>query len=252
MGSIGDYKRLEPKHRNQPWRRKKLPGGRLAKQLIAAAVFVFLVTASIGAENWLGAGARYVAGAGLDAGNSWLDFSQAQPVIGETAGDAVIPTGASQSAGYDAAQSAGQEENQSTENTTDNTTASNGLTDTAPETFVAPASGVVVKDMALDETGLTSEKGILIQGAAGQNIMAAAAGEILYLGSCDSGYIVQIRHGGGYVSAYQGLSSLNVSVEQQVSAGQIIGASESGQLLFTLTLDDQEVDPLTYLFAESQ
>ncbi|MCR4962910.1 MAG: M23 family metallopeptidase [Firmicutes bacterium] len=247
MGSIGDYKRPEMKRRAASRQSKRIPGGRLARQILAAAAFVLLVTAGIGAKNWLGDSARYVAGAGLDAGNSWLDFSQSRPVNGESDPGALLPAGAAASAGYDAALAAGEAKSQN-----GGAAAEGSQTEAAPETFVAPASGVVVKDMALDETGVTSEKGILIQGAAGQAVMAAAAGSVQYLGNCDSGYIVEIRHGGGYTSAYQGLSSLDVSVEQTVAAGQTIGVSDSGQLLFTLTLNGQEVDPIEYLFADNK
>ncbi|MEG1537614.1 MAG: peptidoglycan DD-metalloendopeptidase family protein [Clostridiales bacterium] len=241
MSSINDYHRYEPERLKNLKRYRLLPRGRVVKQMVVSLVFFFLVAIGVGAQNWLGEGARYVAGPGLSAENSWLDFSDALPVLGGNSADPVIPDAAVAAAGADSIRNGAAGSG----------SAGNDSAAAGEIRFIAPASGVVVKDIALDSSGVTAEKGIVIQGAAGQDIMAAAAGEVIYLGDCDSGYIVQLSHGGGYVSAYQGISQLVVKAGDQVAAGDVLGDSSSGELLFSLTRDGTEVDPLDYLFAET-
>ncbi|MEG1662148.1 MAG: hypothetical protein RR332_06480, partial [Clostridiales bacterium] len=82
MSSINDYHRYEPERLKNLKRYRLLPRGRVVKQMVVSLVFFFLVAIGVGAQNWLGEGARYVAGPGLSAENSWLDFSDALPVLG--------------------------------------------------------------------------------------------------------------------------------------------------------------------------
>ncbi len=246
MSSINDYHRPDQVRFKKRPRRLQLPFGRLARQILAAVIFFVLVAAGIGAQNWLGAGARYVVGTGLRADNSWLDFSDALPVFAGK--DAVVTDAAVAAAGAEVSGTVA-------DSAAGNSAANGSAVDTAdrqPLSFIAPASGVVVKDMALDSTGITSQKGIMIQGAAGQEIMAAAAGEVLYLGECDSGYIVQLQHDSGYISSYQGISKLTVAAGDQVQAGDSLGVSDSGELFFALSCNDVEVDPLEYLFGQNE
>ena len=223
MGSLNDYNWREPERTHH----RSLLKSRLLRQTVLSFVFFLLVATTIGADNLLGDGARYVAGQGINAQNSWLDFSDAVPAVADSENEANDVAEQSSAA-----------------------TPSGTEYPEQPLSFIAPASGVVVQDMALDSTGVTSDKGIIIRGAAGQDIMASAAGEIIYLGDCDSGYIVQISHEQGYISVYQGLTQLTVAADAKVEAGDIIGNSESGELLFSMTLDGAEVDPLEYLFAD--
>lgn len=223
MGSINDYNWREPERTHH----RRLLKSRILRQTVLSFVFFLLVATTIGADNLLGDGARYVAGQGINAQNSWLDFSDAVPAVAENDKDV-----------------SGEDEQTSDSSTTDVDTVQQ------PLSFIAPASGVVVQDMALDSTGVTSEKGIIIRGAAGQDIMASAAGEINYLGDCDSGYIVEISHEQGYISIYQGLSELNVVADDKVASGDIIGKSSSGEIMFSLSHDGTEVDPLEYLFSD--
>ena len=214
MGSLNDYQYAnwptgEPAHQG-PRRR---PGGRFTRQLVLAAVFFFVVAASIKADNFLGRGARYIAREGISAANSWISLD-----------DGAVPTIAD-----------GESEDEDDEQI---------------PSFIAPASGVVVKDISVSDDGFSTNQGIIIQGAAGQTVKAAAAGEVAYLGESSDGYLVQVQHSGGFVSVYQGLQDLKVTAGQSLVAGDPLGISENGELLFCLLLNEEEVDPLQYLFGD--
>lgn len=215
MASLNDYNWHESKRR-RPGRRF----GGIWLQAALSLVLVIAVAGLIGNEGVPGVAARYLAGPALNAESSWFSFGR---------GEAAVPATAQLPPAGGAADSAPT---------------------LAPIKFVAPASGVVVKGMALDAAGLTTDQGIIIQGVAGQSVKAAAAGEVLYMGESESGFIVELGHAGGFSSVYQGLSELGLSAGQQVSAGETLGVTESGELLFALFLDDKEVDPLVYLFQQ--
>jgi murein DD-endopeptidase MepM/ murein hydrolase activator NlpD len=67
--------------------------------------------------------------------------------------------------------------------------------------------------------------GVDISGAAGDPVLAAAAGEVVYAGNSVPGFgnLVLIRHDGGWVTAYAHLKSLDVKMRQTVTQGQEIG-----------------------------
>jgi murein DD-endopeptidase MepM/ murein hydrolase activator NlpD len=67
--------------------------------------------------------------------------------------------------------------------------------------------------------------GVDISGAAGDPVVAAAAGEVVYAGNSVPGFgnLVLIRHDGGWVTAYAHLKSLDVKMRQTVTQGQEIG-----------------------------
>lgn len=213
MGSLNDYgqyQALEAPKRRGGFKR------RLLVQSSLAVVLFFLVAATITADNWIGDGARYVAGEGLSADSSWIDFGQALPAL------------------------SGSEEEQGQ---------ATGVTEgtTMPQ-FTAPASGIVVTDLAVAVSGFATEQGILIQGTPGQSVKAAADGEVGYLGESEDGYIVELWHSGGFSSIYQGLSSIEIAKGDTIAIGTVIGATESGEVTFSLLKDNEEVSPLEYLF----
>ena len=245
MGSLNDY------GRDDFYREPRGGGGwkwRLLRQTAVAAALFFLVAASVGAEGPLGRVSRYVAGPGLAAESSWVDFSgqggnvtqvEAQPSQAE---DPLAPgreqgqdqggSGAADPAQADAAPQA--EGDLAGE-------------DAVPQ-FTAPASGVVVTELAVASTGFASRQGILIRGSEGQNVRAAAQGTVLSLSGEGGAYMAELSHPGGYTSIYQGLSSMEVAVGDQVSLGQTIGLTATGELTFSLLQEGTELDPLEYLF----
>jgi len=215
MASLNDYKYYENRYRR---RGHGLRFSGFWLQLGLSVVLVAAVAAFVSTNSLPGQAARYLAGEALSAESSWFTFGREQKALPASA---ELPP-----PDYDSA-----------------------VAVSAPK-FVAPASGVVVKDLVLDEDGFSSEQGVIIQGMAGQNVRAAAAGEVNYLGESASGFIVEIKHEAGFSSVYQGLSELSISAGQDVPAGDILGLTESGELLFSLFLNGQEVDPLVYLFQQ--
>lgn len=250
MGSINDY-----------GRRKRIPtegggwrGGtgsswkrRLLIQCAASIVLFLVVAAGINADNFLGRSARYIAVSGVSLENSWL-WNQEDPNVtpvtsqpGDTGTTgATIPGVKDPTTG---------DPSTSDPATGDPTTGADATedSDTLPQ-FTAPASGVVVTDMAVSVSGFPTELGILIQGSEGQSVKAAAAGSVRYLGESEDGYIIELTHEGGFSSIYQGLSQVGVTAGQELRLGEVIGSTSDGEVLFTLLLNEEEVNPLEYLF----
>ncbi len=215
MGSINDYGRRRPQFRTGEGHGKIL-AKRLLRQCVAAALFLFLVGAGVGADNLLGDGARYVVAGVSSESEGWSWDQDTTEVLAE---ESLVPPEEAEE-------------------------------DTMP-IFTAPASGVVVTDLAVAASGFPTEEGILIQGSAGQNVKAAADGSVTYVGESEDGYLIQVQHSGGFCSVYQGLTELSVSSGDEVLLGQVLGTTESGELTFSLLKDEVEVDPLEYLFQET-
>ena len=244
MGSINDY-----------GRRKRIPtegggwrGGtgsswkrRLLIQCAASIVLFLVVAAGINADNFLGRSARYIAVSGVSLENSWL-WNQEDPNVTPVTSQ----PGATENRGTETVGTP-----DATTGTPDATTgtpdATTGNSDALPQ-FTAPASGVVVTDMAVSVSGFPTELGILIQGSEGQSVKAAAAGSVRYLGESEDGYIIELTHDGGFSSIYQGLSQVGVTAGQELRLGEVIGSTSDGEVLFTLLLNEEEVNPLEYLF----
>lgn len=98
------------------------------------------------------------------------------------------------------------------------------------------------------------DKGINIAGRYGQEVVAAAPGEVVYSGNALKGYgeLVIVKHGGDFLSAYGFNSRRVVSEGQQVAAGQLIaqmgeGPGQTPELHFEIRYKGQPVDPLRYL-----
>ncbi len=212
MGSINDY---NWDYQEKPKKSRRPFIFRIGRQILVAAAFFAVVAAFINADNIIGSAARYVMGEGLNMDSSWVNFDSSKVTTKDNADLAVMADAA------------------------------------APEAFLAPASGVVVRDITVSKDGVATEKGIIIRGEAGQNIKAAAAGEILYLGESSDGMIVQIEHSGGYYSVYQKLSEIKVKSNDTVAAGDIIGSSKSGEIIFSVFNKDGELNPLDLLFGDT-
>lgn len=92
--------------------------------------------------------------------------------------------------------------------------------------------------------------------AAGTPVMAVAAGKVTFAGGdpcCSYGYYVIVDHGNGLKTLYAHLRSINVSVGQNVSQGQVLGPSGTTgystgvHLHFEVHKNGTRVDPLPYL-----
>lgn len=112
-----------------------------------------------------------------------------------------------------------------------------------------PANGAVIA--AFDEA---KSKGIAITGKAGDPVLAAADGRVVYAGSGLRGYgnLVIVKHNGVYLTAYAHNQNLLVKEEQSVRRGQKIAEmgstdAERVNLHFEIRKQGKPVDPAKLL-----
>ena len=124
-------------------------------------------------------------------------------------------------------------------------------TDSVEETvsFQWPTRGNVLA--GFDEV---KNKGIDISGKAGDPVLAAADGKVVYAGSGLRGYgnLVILKHNNTYLTAYAHNQSLSVKEDQAIKRGQKIaemGNSDADQvkLHFEIRRQGKPVDPAKYL-----
>ena len=231
MGSLNDYGRGDIYGRRYDKGGRR--GGRLLRQCLLAAALFCAVAALVGSDGILGEAARYVAGPGLEPTSSWLETDGGLQQV-DTAPDTETESTISAAAAAAATDSGGE--------------AGTAEGEDAAETprFTAPASGVVVSEAAA--SGGDTDRGILIQGSAGQRVRAAAAGTVRSVSSDSGLFRLELEHPGGFTSVYQGLSQIDVAVGQQVALGDPVGACAGGELSFSLLRQGEALDPLEYLF----
>jgi len=128
--------------------------------------------------------------------------------------------------------------------------ASAGTTIDEEMVFLWPSKGEVVA--AFDEA--KNRKGLDIAGAAGEPVLAAADGKVVYAGSGLRGYgnLVILKHNGTYLTAYAHNQALLVKEEQSVKQGQKIAEmgntdSDRVKLHFEVRKMGKPVDPAKYL-----
>ena len=116
--------------------------------------------------------------------------------------------------------------------------------------FVWPARGSIVA--GFDES--KNRKGLDIGGTAGDAVLAAAEGKVVYAGAGLRGYgnLIILKHSSTYLTAYAHNQTLLVKEEQTVKQGQRIaemGSSDTDQvkLHFEVRKLGKPVDPLKYL-----
>lgn len=112
-----------------------------------------------------------------------------------------------------------------------------------------PSDGKVVA--TFDEG---KNKGIDIAGKAGQQVMAAGAGKVMYAGSGIRGYgnLVIVKHSNSLLSAYAHNRSIVVKEGQNVNKGQMIAEmgdsdADSVKLHFEIRQQGKPVDPSRFL-----
>ena len=120
----------------------------------------------------------------------------------------------------------------------------------APAAAAAPAKGTVVA--AFDES--KNRKGVDIGGAAGDPVLAAAEGKVVYAGAGLRGYgnLIILKHNNTYLTAYAHNQSLSVKEDQTVKKGQKIAEmgnsdADSVKLHFEVRKLGKPVDPAQYL-----
>ena len=90
--------------------------------------------------------------------------------------------------------------------------------------FAWPVRGELLSGFGPKPGGQRND-GMDIAGPAGQPVMAAAAGEVVYAGNQVPGFgnLVLIKHEGGWVTAYAHLARTEVKIKDHVSQGDEIG-----------------------------
>jgi lipoprotein NlpD len=115
-----------------------------------------------------------------------------------------------------------------------------------------PSKGAVIAEF--DES---KNKGVDITGSAGDAVVAAADGKVVYAGAGLRGYgnLIILKHNNTYLTAYAHNQSLQVKEDQSVKKGQKIaemGSSDADRvkLHFEVRRQGKPVDPLKYLPAK--
>lgn len=124
-----------------------------------------------------------------------------------------------------------------------------------PVNWAWPARGEIIGRFSASGV---ENKGINIAGSAGDTVMAAADGEVVYAGSglLRYGDLVIIKHNDRFLSAYAHNRRLLVSEGDRVKRGQQIaelGATgvDREMLHFEIRLEGKPVDPVAYLSPRS-
>ncbi len=120
--------------------------------------------------------------------------------------------------------------------------------------FRWPLKGKILTRFDPQASG-TPHRGIDIEAAVGQPVVAAKAGKVIYADEepVRYGKTVVLEHEGQWYSAYAHLSSISVAKGDPVKAGDVVGyAGSTGdakqpQLHFELRQANQPIDPLTKL-----
>ena len=118
--------------------------------------------------------------------------------------------------------------------------------------WIWPGKGSVVA-----EFNESKNKGVDIGGSAGDAVLAAADGKVVYAGAGLRGYgnLIILKHNNTYLSAYAHNQTLLVKEDQTVKKGQKIaemGSSDTDRvkLHFEIRRQGKPVDPLKYLPAK--
>ncbi len=118
-------------------------------------------------------------------------------------------------------------------------------------TWQWPTKGKVISSYSKSATG---RKGIDIAGKAGQTIVAAASGKVVYAGNGLPRYgnLLIVKHNDVYLSAYAHNTKLLVKEGQYVKAGQKIArlgstGTQRNQLHFEIRRNGKPIDPMRFL-----
>lgn len=118
-----------------------------------------------------------------------------------------------------------------------------------PVALQMPADGQIVREFG------GNNRGVDIAGAAGAPVLAAASGQVVYVGTEVRGYpnLILIRHNAALITAYSNNAGVLVGNHARVKAGQQIATmsssfqSNEGLLHFEVRENGKAVNPRNYL-----
>ena len=120
----------------------------------------------------------------------------------------------------------------------------------APAQYLLPVSGRLVTGFGASAPGQVQSRGISIAARGSAQVVAPAAGRVVFAGPYQGyGTIVIIEHGGGWTSLVTGLSALDTRVGRDLVAGSPLGQAGPGRPVLSLELrkDGAPVNPLDFL-----
>lgn len=124
------------------------------------------------------------------------------------------------------------------------------LPSNAPAQYLLPVSGRLVTGFGASAPGQVQSRGISIAARGSAQVVAPAAGRVVFAGPYQGyGTIVIIEHGGGWTSLVTGLSVLDTRVGRDLVAGSPLGQAGPGRPVLSLELrkDGAPVNPLDFL-----
>jgi septal ring factor EnvC (AmiA/AmiB activator) len=120
----------------------------------------------------------------------------------------------------------------------------------APAQYLLPVSGRLITGFGAAVPGQVQSRGISILSRGGAQVVAPAAGRVVFAGPYQGyGTIVIIEHGGGWTSLVTGLAVLDTRVGRDLVAGSPLGQAGPGRPVLSLELrkDGAPVNPLDFL-----
>ncbi|MBM7613586.1 M23 family metallopeptidase [Alkaliphilus hydrothermalis] len=119
---------------------------------------------------------------------------------------------------------------------------------TNQRSFVMPMEGNIVANFnEVNSTNSVPLEGIIIEGMAGNEVVAADDGVVIEANANQGlGHYIVIKHRGEYISVYKHLQESKVEVNGKVVKGEVIGIS-SERLLFEVWQRKEAIDPLQFL-----
>ncbi len=120
--------------------------------------------------------------------------------------------------------------------------------------FIWPVKGKIIKNFGTQKNNEYND-GVNISANSGAEVKASAAGRVVYTGDSlkSFGNLVIIKHDNGLLSAYAHMDKINVTNDQKVARGQVIGnvgstgKVNSPQLYFAVRKGKDAKDPNSYL-----
>lgn len=111
----------------------------------------------------------------------------------------------------------------------------------------APLAGTILHRFGQKKNANETWRGMVLRGRPSGIVVAPHDGEVVFTGPFrDYGPMVLLRHGNGYISLLAGLGRVDVGLNQEVKAGEPLGAmpnTASGELYVELRENSKTIDP---------